>query len=209
MAANRYIRTATGIRFRPLKPDPQLIEILDVAHHLSHVNRFTGASKKPYSVGIHSVTVCRLAKARGWSELTQLACLLHDGSEAYLADVAAPVKDEPEFSFYRVIEARLQEAIFKRFLGQQPSGAQHELIKTCDWDMFCAEWRPLMGPPEEGIPEPKADAAEIFRIFQYHAYDPVLVRAMFMDDYRRLTRALSIQAVAHGVWFPEVWGQHA
>lgn len=190
MAANRYIRTATGVRFRPLKPDPALIEIIDVAHHLSHVNRFTGASVKPYSVGIHSVTVCRLARKRGWSELTQLACLLHDGSEAYLADVAAPVKDEPEFSFYRVVEAKLQEAIYKRFLGQQPSGAQEELIRACDWDMFCAEWVPCMGSPEEGIPPPKADAAEVFRTFWIHADDPVLVRALFMDDFNRLVRAL-------------------
>ncbi len=190
MAANRYIRTATGIRFRPIKPDPALIEILDVAHHLSHVNRFTGASIKPYSVAIHSVTVCRLARKRGWSEFTQLACLLHDGSEAYIADLAAPVKDEPEFAFYRVIEARLQAAVYRRFLGCQPSGAQEELIKSCDWDMFCAEWPMCMGSPEEGIPEPKPDAVEMIKALWPFSGNPVLVRALFMDDFNRLTNAI-------------------
>jgi hypothetical protein len=190
MAANRYIRTATGVRFRPLKPDLALIEILDVAHHLSHVNRFTGASVKPYSVGIHSVTVCRLARKRGWGSFTQLACLLHDASEAYLADVAAPVKDEPEFGFYRVVEAKLQETIYRKFLGRQPSGAQEQLIRQCDWDIFCAEWPVCMGSPEEGIPSPKEDAAGLVKTFWDFADDPVLVRALFMDDFYRLTQEL-------------------
>lgn len=187
MAANRYIRTRSGVRFRPLKPDPALVRIEDIAHHLSHANRYTGATFKPYSVALHSVTVCRLAKLRGWSERAQLACLLHDGSEAYLSDIAAPVKDEPEFAFYKVIEARLQEVIYKKFLGAPLSGALEELVAKCDWDMFCAEWPEVMGSPEEGIPLPKPDAAGVFARTAIYTTQPATVRALFMADFERLT----------------------
>lgn len=191
MTAHNCIRTRSGIRFRPLKPDPELISIEDICHHLSQVNRYTGATMEPYSVGLHSVVVCRLAKARGWSEFTQLACLLHDGSEAYLADVAAPVKDAPEFEFYRVIEARLQEAIFKRFLKAQPTGSQEGLIKMCDWDTFCAEWPVCMGSGEEGIPAPKADAVEVLKRVWPYSQDLEIVRGMFMADFHRLASIVS------------------
>jgi 5'-deoxynucleotidase YfbR-like HD superfamily hydrolase len=49
------------------------------------------------------------AKSRGYSNRIQLACLLHDASEAYLSDVTRPVK--AELPQYKEIEAPLQETI--------------------------------------------------------------------------------------------------
>jgi 5'-deoxynucleotidase YfbR-like HD superfamily hydrolase len=44
------------------------------------------------------------AAARGYSERVQLACLLHDASEAYLSDVTRPVKQElPKYLEVRIL----------------------------------------------------------------------------------------------------------
>ena len=41
--------------------------------------------------------------------------LLHDATEAYLNDIASPIKKMPEFAGYRKLEARLEQAVAKRF----------------------------------------------------------------------------------------------
>jgi hypothetical protein len=44
-----------------------------------------------------------------------LQALLHDASEAYLSDVARPVKHSPEYTFYRKVERRVQSLIYEYF----------------------------------------------------------------------------------------------
>ena len=53
------------------------------------------------------------AKARGWSERLQLACLLHDASEAYISDIIRPVK--AHLSNYLEIESSIMNVILERF----------------------------------------------------------------------------------------------
>lgn len=112
--AVRYFRTHTGKRVHPLCPSPQEIDIEDVAHSLSQMCRFLGHTDGFYSVGQHSVLVSELASHRD-----ALWGLLHDASEAYLCDLPAPIKRDPEMSFYRIAEDRLMRAICRRF-GLRP-----------------------------------------------------------------------------------------
>ncbi len=189
-----YIRTRSGLRIYPLKPDPDSIFIQDIAHHASHVNRYSGATFHAYSVGLHSLTVARLARERNYSLRLRMAALLHDASEVFgLGDVSAPVKDQPEFEFYRKAEAPLQSAVYRKFLGSDLTREETEKIRQVDLAMFCAEWCPLMGEPEPGIPAPAEDAAAIY--FNHATYwnDPVLVRALFMDDFHRVSMALAFE----------------
>ena len=86
------ILTYTGIMFDPINPNADLIYIRDIAHALSLLCRANGHFKHFYSVGQHSINCAIEARARGFSARTQLGCLLHDGSEAYLSDVTRPVK---------------------------------------------------------------------------------------------------------------------
>ena len=88
------IKTYTGIMIDPLHPDADQIVITDIAHALSMLCRANGHFKSFYSVGQHSINCIQEAKARGYSRKVQLACLLHDASEAYLSDVTRPVKAE-------------------------------------------------------------------------------------------------------------------
>ena len=67
------------------------------------------------SVAQHSVLVSELVPHHD-----ALWGLLHDASEAYLCDLPAPIKRDPEMSFYRIAEDRLMRAICRKFgLGPQ------------------------------------------------------------------------------------------
>lgn len=67
-------------------------DIRDIAHHLALINRFNGASSRPYSVAEHSLLCERIANRSGGGPGLRLAALMHDAHEAYCGDVTTPVK---------------------------------------------------------------------------------------------------------------------
>lgn len=92
------ITTYTKKTFDPLAPKEEFLDIHDIAHSLSLLCRANGHFPEFYSVGEHCLNCAREAQARGYSVRVQLACLLHDASEAYLSDVTRPVKSAlPEY----------------------------------------------------------------------------------------------------------------
>lgn len=107
------ILTYTNTFFYPLAPKIEDINICDIAHALSQMCRANGHFKTFYSVAQHSMNCSLEAKARGLSKRVQLACLLHDASEAYISDITRPVK--AHLHEYRKIEAKLQQVIYKKF----------------------------------------------------------------------------------------------
>lgn len=108
MPGDAWIQTYTGKRVYPLDPDPETICVEDIAHALASQNRFSGHTLKPYNVAHHSVIVAEHCTAA-----LRLIGLLHDGSEAYLVDVARPLKRLPEFAAYREAERKLQKIVYK------------------------------------------------------------------------------------------------
>ena len=97
-------------RFDPTQAVETDIDILDIAHALSMLSRANGHFWQFYSVAQHSLNCTMEADARGYLPKVQLACLLHDASEAYIGDLTRPLKRHlPEFE---LIEHRLQETIF-------------------------------------------------------------------------------------------------
>lgn len=102
------ITTFSGVTFSPLSPRPEDINIEDIAHALSNLCRFTGHSRFFYSVAEHSVLVSYLTPPA-----LALAGLLHDASEAYLNDIAGPIKHA--FPEYVKAEYVLQKMIEKKF----------------------------------------------------------------------------------------------
>ena len=128
------IVTASGRELNPLAPVIEDIHILDIAHALSHVCRFTGHCKHFYSVAQHAVLVAMACPedCRKWG-------LLHDASEAYLADLAKPVKDQ--CPGYEAAEEHLLKLIGKKFGLPWPIPRE---VKAADQTMFLTEWRDLM-----------------------------------------------------------------
>ena len=137
------IMTRSHIMFDPLNPNPALIEITDIAHSLSMLCRANGHFKSFYSVGQHCINCAREAAARGYSRRVQLACLLHDASEAYLSDVTRPVKQE--LPRYREIEEPLQDTIWLKYLGTPLSGEENRQVFQIDDDVLWHEFVNLMG----------------------------------------------------------------
>ena len=104
----RFIVTYTGIRFWPLDPRPEEILIEDIAHSLSMQCRFNGHIESFYSVADHCVRV-----SAECADENKLCGLLHDASEAYLCDIAGPIKKYfPEFI---EMEKKIMKAICLKY----------------------------------------------------------------------------------------------
>ncbi len=108
--ANRYFRTYHGNRVHPLCPSPEEIDIDDIARSLAQQCRFLGHTDAHYSIAQHSILVSELVPAQD-----ALWGLLHDAGEAYLGDLPAPIKREPEMTIYRLAEDRLMRAVCQKF----------------------------------------------------------------------------------------------
>jgi hypothetical protein len=126
------------------------VRLPDIAHALSIINRFTGHAKCPYSVAQHSVMVSRLTLPEN-----ALWGLLHDASEAYLGDVATPLKRM--LPGYMELEERVQRTIAQVFHLQWPMPddvhaadrralmAEKRDLLTCDHD-WGIDVEPCCGP---------------------------------------------------------------
>src|SRR5580704_9362466 len=104
---DRYLSTYTGKKFYPYDPRPEQICIEDIAHGLSMLCRFAGQCRFFFSVAEHSIAVAHLLPAN-----LKLFGLLHDVSEAYLADLPRPVKGRAAGSQSRSPSAFERRSIF-------------------------------------------------------------------------------------------------
>lgn len=141
MTRKNGILTYTSITFYPLAPKIDEVKIEDIAHALSQMCRANGHFKTFYSVGQHSINCALEARARGLSARMQLACLLHDASEAYIADITRPVKcflDE-----YRKIEQNLQHVIYAKFKLDDLTGEEIRNIAEIDDALLYYEFEQL------------------------------------------------------------------
>jgi len=133
------IVTYTGKIFDPIKPSPDNIDIIDIAHSLSMLCRFNGHCSHFYSVAQHSVYVSQLAD----NEDTLIG-LLHDASEAYLSDVPRPIK--PFLKEYRQMEEKVSKVIFEKFNVPYPI---NQKIKDIDDKLLRTEIKQLMPFPQK------------------------------------------------------------
>ena len=176
-----YIQTYSGIAFYPLDPRPEEIFIEDIAHSLSNVCRFTGHCKHFYSVAQHSDLVSRLCAPED-----ALWGLLHDASEAYVADVARPLKHSHEWMPFREVERRVMLAVAERF-GLPPR--EPDSVKRADSQALGIEARSLMQPlVGDGWKRftDLADAGDYKGLYLTEGLGPMRAKAMFMQHYEEL-----------------------
>lgn len=139
-----YIVTFTGKPFYFNTPEKSEIDIEDIAHALSNNSRFCGHTVKRYSVAEHSILVEELVSRITDEPITRLMALLHDASEAYLSDMATPIKRK--IDLYGELEDRIQNEIYWRF-GIKVSDilVDKDIVKAADNLAFINEVQQLMG----------------------------------------------------------------
>jgi hypothetical protein len=180
-----WIQTASGRQFWPLDPRPEDIFMVDVAHALAMKCRYTGHCLEFYSVAQHSVLASLLMEQ--WARLENecqktwgLWGLLHDATEAYLPDVARPVKRE--LIGFKEIEDRLAECVAMRFGLPWP---MPDRIAEADLVLLATEYRDLMASSAVpwGCIENVRPMAEVIE-----PLPPNRARAQFLGRWREFGR---------------------
>ena len=124
----------------------------DIAHALACINRYTGHTRRPYSVAEHSLLCMEIAQYLDLPPVVQLACLMHDAHEAYTGDCASPAKHALGSS-WDVFE-RAHASHLRRWFGLSTTFLAHRAaIKSIDLMAQATERRDLM-PWDEASSEP-------------------------------------------------------
>ena len=136
-----WIQTYTGKKFDFLNPTAEAVCIEDIAHALSNICRYTGHTKKFYSVAQHSV----LMADNVLPDEDKLVALLHDATEAYLTDISKPLKNLlPQ---YCELEDKVYKVIAEKF---GLSDKLPDSVKEADLRLLATEKRDLLiGEPGE------------------------------------------------------------
>lgn len=142
------IQLASGGYWDIWDPESTLgvIDIGTIAHALSNICRFTGHTRKFYSVAQHAV-LCSYVGPDKYA----YAKLMHDIAESVLNDVASPLKHLlPD---YKNIEINNEVALLPYFGLDYRDTELHREVKLADLVMLATEKRDLMPACPSGATE--------------------------------------------------------
>jgi len=148
---NAKFGTRSGYMFDILNPDPNMVDIEEIAHCLAYECRYNGhiPGDNFLSVAEHSVAVCERIQrdVESGSVNVALIALLHDAHEAYTGDIVAPLKRLlPEI---RDIEASIQAAVHTKYGVDEVSEKTARIVKRADEQVGDLE-RLIFGVMREG-----------------------------------------------------------
>lgn len=182
-----YIETISGKKFYFLNPQPEDFDIYDIAHALAMNCRYTGHCDRFYSVAEHSWHMSRMAPG-GY----ELAALLHDASEAYITDIASPIKQHlPD---YQAMEDLLLSRLFAKYNLEYPMSP---VIKQLDLTMLSTEahymlrsrgntwdmWKTIKRP-------------RVQQNFRPIGMEPKLAKQLFLDRFYELEKQYGVLTTA-------------
>ncbi len=150
-----WSQSYSGERYWVMDPLPEEVHLVDIVQGLASANRYRGQTKVPYNVLTHSILVSQgaedLALFRGFSKPDAAAIgfegLLHDATEAYLGDVARPLKRMKAMKGYCRVEKLWEDAIYERF-GVHPTEESRAIVHEVDHRIVLDEIYVLMKDPD-------------------------------------------------------------
>lgn len=138
-----YISTYNGNNYHFFDPKPEEICIDDIARALSMNCRYSGHVKHFYSVAEHSCHLHDIALEQTGDYEEAFCALMHDASEAYLTDIARPIKGH--LDEYKPLERISERAIQLKFNCQPMT----QLVKHLDTHVVGEEARQLFKTPPD------------------------------------------------------------
>jgi hypothetical protein len=171
MKSGDWMQTITGRKFWPIDPCANDVDLYDIAWALSMMCRFNGHCTRFYSVAEHSVYVS-LHVPQEYA----LWGLLHDASEAYIADIVKPAK--PFIAGYAEAENRIMRAVCERFGMALEMPAQ---VKTADCAILADEAAQIMGPKPSDWNLPFQPTGQ-----EIIGHDPETARLLFLQRYYKI-----------------------
>jgi len=180
-----YIGLTGDNRLTLLAPQPEQINIKDIAKALGNTCRFGGHTDFFYSVAQHSVRVSQYLP----KELA-LAGLLHDAAEAYIGDIPTPIKSllwvvdattghEEPFSQF---EDRILKIIFDVF---DIDFTLYSQVKEADTAAVVTEAIQLQSSPPWAVEWSRHIRNIPFWKIKYQS--PQEASELFLDEFCRLT----------------------
>lgn len=182
MSKGDWIQTYTGKRVYPLSLDIGDIDILDIAHSLSQICRFTGHTNLFYSVAEHSIRVAKLVSTMKYDSGLILAALLHDAHEVYIGDMSRPLKRSLTESDIEQLERDLQWKIFSRF-NCNKALENYDIIKQADNILLMTEGRDLMHGGIKGWHD--VENSEVLETPISPYIGPTFVETMFLKEFKK------------------------
>jgi len=169
-----WMQTVSGRRYYPIDPRPEEVYIEDIAKGLSMMCRYNGQVPFFYSVAEHSVLVSYCVPKEH-----ALQALLHDATEAYIADIIRPVK--AHLTNYKELEERNWFAIADRFGVPREF---HPSVKQADDAVLLAEKAVLM-PVDLGRWDVPGEPATV----GIHCQSPDVAKWRFLRRFHELQNA--------------------
>ncbi len=176
-----WFETYTGKQFHFMDPQPEEIDVIDIAHALSMQCRYNGHTKVFYSVAEHSVLICDWLTQHGYGPQVALTGLLHDAAEAYIGDVVCPLKHVmPDF---KALEKVLDVAVARKFGTLYPFP---EVVKALDSRILRDERVQVMNESDNSW---GTDDLEPLGV-TIRGRDPLIIRHVFRSRFSSLRARL-------------------
>ena len=125
-----------------LELTPEQIDVRDIVHGLSHINRFNGQSAQPIPVLWHSLMVMQLCASE--DPATRLEALFHDAGETYVGDWIRPLRSVCGERLMHLRET-IQETVFEAVGLPGQSAKLSKPVHQADDLMLRCEMESLWG----------------------------------------------------------------
>lgn len=187
------IQTHSGNKFyfEPEDFSKNVVLISDIIHSLSQTNRFNGHSRTPYSVLHHQLLVAEaLEKLYPDSTSLHWEGLNHDAVEAYIGDMASPLKRKiPAFKEY---ETQLEEFLMPKLGVNFPFDPR---VKLIDRSLLLLENEKFMPKNFEANDKERDGCIDLSGVVKIRLMPAFVVRFL----YRRKWNKLRAKMIAEGL----------